>query len=137
MCLCVCTFRKTKIPEKQETNEKRKRKEKKGPKFRIPRPAGEIERADTARATRISHQQQQQQHGSTAAINNRRPRQTCVRQNGNDGKVFEPIQSLKKRNDDVMRGIFLFFSVQFSSVCFEMPFKLLVAGGGGGGTGIP
>jgi hypothetical protein len=35
-----------------------------------------------------------------------------------------------------MRGIF-FFSVQFSSVCFEMPFKLLVAGGGGGGTGIP
>jgi hypothetical protein len=80
------------IPEKT-SNE---RKEKKGPKFRIPRPAGEIERADTARATRISHQQQQQQHGSTAAINNRRPRQTCVRQNGNDGKVFEPIQSLKR-----------------------------------------
>ncbi len=68
MCLCVCTFRKTKIPEKQETNEKKKRKEKKGPKFRIPRPAGEIERADTARATRISHQQQQQQqHGARRA----------------------------------------------------------------------
>jgi hypothetical protein len=39
---------------------------------------------------------------STAAINNRRPRRTCVRQNGNDGKVFEPIQSLKRGTTTTM-----------------------------------
>jgi hypothetical protein len=103
MCLCVCTFRKTKIPEKQETNEKKKKKREKRAEIPHTKASGgdRTGRYGTSHA-HLSPATTTTATWSTAAINNRRPRQTCVRQNGNDGKVFEPIQSLKRGTTTTM-----------------------------------
>jgi hypothetical protein len=91
----VVPFEKPKFPKKQETNEKKKKKREK---------RAEIPHTKASGGDRTGRYGTSHAHlspattatWSTAAINNRRPRQTFVRQNGNDGKVFEPIQSLKR-----------------------------------------
>jgi hypothetical protein len=116
MCLCVCTFRKTKIPEKQETNEK---KEKRAEIPHTKASGGDAtgrygtSHAHLSPATTTTTTWQYGGHQQPAAETN------LCKAKWKRWESFraDPIAQKRNDDDDVMRGIF-FFSVQFSSVCF-------------------